>query len=198
MHNKEPTVADDPATPEPTLAGASGALGDVQSEIDALVASERRLNLELATASQLGQQFGRTLSAAFVGLAVQGKSFGDVLSSLALSLSRLALGAAFKPLETAISSAFQSLIAAPSLFSGASIATPDAFPLSAGASLANAVNAAAQPSYADAGFAAAAGNGAMPTIVLNVTTPDAESFRRSETQVAAVLARAVGLGQRNL
>lgn len=40
--------------------------------------------------------------------------------------------------------------------------------------------------------------GMSPSIVVNVTTPDADSFRRSETQVAAVLARAVGLGQRNL
>ena len=35
-------------------------------------------------------------------------------------------------------------------------------------------------------------------VTFNVTTPDAESFRRSETQVAAMLTRAVGLGQRNL
>ena len=33
---------------------------------------------------------------------------------------------------------------------------------------------------------------------LNVTTPDAESFRRSEAQMAAMLARAVSFGQRNL
>ena len=35
-------------------------------------------------------------------------------------------------------------------------------------------------------------------VTFNVTTPDADSFRRSETQVAAMLARAVGQGQRNL
>lgn len=43
---------------------------------------------------------------------------------------------------------------------------------------------------------AAAGAGAQ-TINFNVTTPDAPSFARSETQIAAVLARAVGRGQRN-
>jgi phage-related minor tail protein len=46
------------------------------------------------------------------------------------------------------------------------------------------------------GIAARGAGGPMVTI--NVTTPDAESFRRSETQVAAMLARAVSLGQRNL
>jgi hypothetical protein len=35
-------------------------------------------------------------------------------------------------------------------------------------------------------------------ITLNVTTPDADSFRRSETQLGAMLARAVSMGQRNL
>jgi hypothetical protein len=35
-------------------------------------------------------------------------------------------------------------------------------------------------------------------ITYNVTTPDADSFRRSEGQVAALLARAVAHGQRNL
>ena len=34
--------------------------------------------------------------------------------------------------------------------------------------------------------------------LFHVTTPDADSFRRSETQIAALLARAVGHGQRNL
>ena len=36
------------------------------------------------------------------------------------------------------------------------------------------------------------------SITFNITTPDADSFRRSETQIAALLARAVGQGQRNL
>jgi hypothetical protein len=35
-------------------------------------------------------------------------------------------------------------------------------------------------------------------VTFNVTTPDAESFRRSEGQIAAMLSRAVGRGSRNL
>ena len=45
---------------------------------------------------------------------------------------------------------------------------------------------------------AAHGPGAGPNITINISTPDAESFRRSETQVAAMIARAAQLGQRNL
>ena len=43
-----------------------------------------------------------------------------------------------------------------------------------------------------------AGGGGGMHVTFNVTTPDADSFRRSETQLAALLARAVGQGQRNL
>jgi len=43
----------------------------------------------------------------------------------------------------------------------------------------------------------AAGGGAPVNIVMNVSTPDAESFRRSSTQIAAQLTRALGRGQRN-
>lgn len=197
MSAMETTVADDPVTSPPQPGAGDEHSGGVRSEVDALIASQRRLNLELAAASQLGQQFGRTLSAAFVGLAVQGRSFGDVLGSLALSLSRLTLSTAFKPLEAVLGSAFQSLIGAPSPFSGGSIAAPAAFPISGIAGSAGSASAAVLP-RSESVVGAAKPERAMPAIVLNVTTPDAESFRRSETQIAAVLARAVSLGQRNL
>ena len=190
-------MADDPAIPAPSLAAGDETLAGLSGEIDALLASQRRLNLELGAASQLGQQFGRTLSAAFVGLAIQGRGFGDVLSSLALSLSRLAVSAAFKPLEAAFGTAFQSLIGAPSPFSGGGIAAPAAFPIAMGSGFAPVAGAAPLPSLGSS-LGAALSERSRPTIVLNVTTPDAESFRRSETQVAAVLARSVNLGQRNL
>jgi phage-related minor tail protein len=44
----------------------------------------------------------------------------------------------------------------------------------------------------------ASGSAGPANITINIATPDIESFRRSETQVAAQLARAVALGQRNL
>jgi len=40
--------------------------------------------------------------------------------------------------------------------------------------------------------------GGNVTITMNISTPDAESFRRSETQIGAMLSRAVNRGQRNL
>ena len=47
------------------------------------------------------------------------------------------------------------------------------------------------------GVAAEAGAGVI-NVTFNVTATDAESFRRSESQIAAMLARAAGRGARNL
>jgi phage-related minor tail protein len=42
------------------------------------------------------------------------------------------------------------------------------------------------------------GGGRSASITVNISTPDAESFRRSEAQVSAALARAVARGQRGM
>ena len=44
----------------------------------------------------------------------------------------------------------------------------------------------------------AGGDGGGVKVTFNVTTQDAQSFRRSEGQIAAMLSRVVGRGQRNL
>jgi phage-related minor tail protein len=44
---------------------------------------------------------------------------------------------------------------------------------------------------------AASGTGAA-NITVNIATPDAESFRRSETYLTGVVARAVARGQRGM
>jgi hypothetical protein len=46
--------------------------------------------------------------------------------------------------------------------------------------------------------AAAAGAAAPANVTVNIQTPDAQSFRQSQSQVAAMMARAVARGQRNL
>jgi len=42
-----------------------------------------------------------------------------------------------------------------------------------------------------------AGGGPPDNIVMNIQTPDADSFRRSQSQVAAQMSRALARGQRN-
>ena len=183
----------------------------------AIDADTRPLEQQLADAARLGARFGNTLSQAFVDVALRGKSFGDVLRSLALRLSELALKAAFKPLtdsdrrraRRACSAASPSPRAAwcvrplPVPFAqGGVIASPIAFPLGgnrlglAGERGAEAILPLARGPDGRLGVRAEAGGGV--NVTFNVTTPDADSFRRSETQLAALLARAVAQGQRNL
>lgn len=186
----------------------------------AIDADTAPLQQELSNATKYGKQFGTALTNAFTGLVVKGRSLSDTIDTLALSLSRIALGAAFKPLEQGLGQAFSGLLSGgggmafanggvfqggmPVPFaSGGVIASPIAFPLGsgktgiAGERGAEAIMPLARGPDGRLGVKAESGGNARP-IIFNVTTPDAESFRRSETQVAAMLARAVQLGQRNL
>ncbi len=175
------------------------------------------LQEQLAQATRFGRQFGYALTNAFQGVAFRGKDLGDVFRSLAMSLSRMAMQAAFKPLEQGVGSLIGGLLsggigfakggvvqnALPVPFaSGGVIASPVTFPLAggrmglAGEAGPEAIMPLTRGSDGKLGVRAQGGAGVSVTI--NVSTPDAESFRRSETQIAAMLSRAVAMGQRNL
>lgn len=174
------------------------------------------LQAQLAECSKLGTRFGNALSTSFVDLALKGKSFGDVLRSLGLKLSEIALKAAFKPLTDSIGGALAGAFSGaafarggviqrgmPVPFAdGGIIASPITFPLAgnrvgiAGERGAEAILPLARGP--DGRLGVRAGGSGGINVTFNVTTPDADSFRRSETQLAALLARAVSQGQRNL
>lgn len=173
------------------------------------------LTKELTAATSLGRQFGRTLSRAFEGIAVKGKSLGDVLRGLALDISKITLRAAFKPLEQGLGSLFSGIFSKGLGLGGVSpaplpvpfaqggvIARPARFPLSGGGlGLAGERGPEAILPLSrgpDGRLGVAAQSGGSVNVTFNIATPDADSFRRSETQVAAMLTRAVSLGRRNL
>lgn len=189
----------------------------VETWVVEVTADTSPLQRELAGAARMGRQFGAALTTAFEGLTLRGKSLGDVLRSLTLSLSHMAFRAAFRPLEQGFASIFSSLLSGGTAFakggvvqggmpvpfaSGGIIASPVAFPLAGGRTgLAGERGPEAIMPLArgpDGRLGVRADALQPPSIILNIATPDAESFRRSETQVAAMLARAVALGQRNL
>ena len=181
----------------------------------AIDADTTMLQQQLHDATRLGRQFSNALVTAFEGIAVKGKSLSDVLRSLALSLSQLVLKAALRPLGDAFGGLLGRLFAGgfakggvlnnrmPVPFaSGGVIQSPVAFPLAqgrmglAGERGAEAILPLARGPDGRLGVMAERGGGVAVTF--NVSTPDAESFRRTESQVAAMVARAVALGQRNL
>ncbi len=173
----------------------------------------------LSDAEYMGRRFGSVLSNAFQGLAIRGKNFGDVLKSLALSLSNLVLKAALRPLESGMGNllsglfsgsvgfakggAFQNGLPVP-FASGGVIQSPIAFPLGqgrtgvAGERGAEAIMPLARGSDGRLGVVAQGASGSGINVTVNISTPDVDGFRRSESQVAAMLARAVSFGQRNL
>lgn len=183
----------------------------------AITADTSDLEEKLATTSRLGQQFSNRLVTAFDDLAIKGKSVGDVFKSLALNISNLALKATLQPLTSGLATMFQGLISGAMPFakggviqngtpvpfaSGGVIASPISFPLAGGASgLAGekgpeAIMPLTRGPDGRLGVAAAGGGGQQITI--NISTPDAASFNRSQTQIAAMIARAAAAGQRNL
>jgi phage-related minor tail protein len=197
-------------------------INDVETWTVRVDADLAPLQRELTAATQYGRQFSAALGSAFEGLAFKGKSFGDVLNGLALSLSKMALQSAFKPLEQGLGQLFSGLIGGvgtgatafanggvvaggvPVPFAaGGVIRSPITFPLAggqmgiAGERGAEAIMPLARGPDGRLGVAAGGMSGGR-SIVFNVTTPDADSFRRSETQIAALVARAAALGQRNL
>ena len=184
----------------------------------AVQADTTQFQQQITDASRLGRQFGNSLITAFDGIAIKGRGVSDVLRSLALNLSKLVLNAALRPVTNSIGGAVAGLLGGGLGFanggvisqrvpvpfaSGGVIASPVTFPLAggqtglAGERGAEAIMPLARGPDGRLGVAAqGAGGGLNGTF--NVTSPDAESFRRSEAQVAAMVARAVALGQRNL
>jgi phage-related minor tail protein len=182
------------------------------------------LNLDTSQAQRsmenlerLSRRFSTTLTRAFVDLAVKGKGLDDVFRSLALSLSQLVLKAALRPLTDALGGLLGNVAAGGLGFAkggvlhnqlpvpfaqGGVVRSPVTFPLAdgriglAGERGAEAILPLARGPDGRLGVAAQSG-GAM-SVTFNVSTPDADSFRRSESQLAAMVARAVALGQRNL
>ena len=170
-------------------------------------------------ASKGSIKLGSTLATALDGVMTKGRSVTSIFDALALSLSKMALNAAFKPLDGALSGLMGNLFSGgitpfanggvfsgglPVPFaSGGVVSSPIAFPLGggqtgiAGERGPEAIVPLARG--ADGKLGIAGGSGVNPLhVTINVTSPDVESFARSETQLAALLARAVAQGQRNL
>jgi phage-related minor tail protein len=159
--------------------------------------------------------FARAMTSAFSQAVTGGKQFEDVLKSLALKVSDLALKAALKPLTNSLATGFDSLFsglfggsllknangAIKPFASGGVIGTPSYFPmLGGGVGLAGEAGPEAILPLARGadGRLGVASSGGATTVNIQIATPDADSFRRSETYLTGQIARAVARGQRGL
>lgn len=185
--------------------------------------SEREVGNVVRRTSELtagANAFSRAMTGAFTASVVGGRQFDDVLKSLTLRLSDMAVRMAFKPLEKSISGGIESLlsglmgIGAKSVTptagalgmvkpfaSGGVIGTPTYFPLmQGGVGLAGEAGPEAIMPLARGpdGKLGVAGRGGGNSVTIQIATPDLESFRRSENYITGQIARAVSRGQRSL
>jgi phage-related minor tail protein len=161
--------------------------------------------------------FARAMTTAFAQSASGARSFENALGALYLRLSELSLRAALRPLESVVASGFNTLFggvfgggtpvvaasgAIKPFAAGGVIGTPTYFPLRDGGLglVGEAGPEAILPlsRTADGKLGVAAQGGTPTGITINITTPDADSFRRSEVYVTGQIARAVARGQRGL
>ena len=169
--------------------------------------------------------FASAMTRAFNQSVVGGKQFDDVLRSLGLRLSSMVVSQAFKPIASGIAtgvtgglnSLFSGLLGGGAsgvipaaaggikpFAAGGVIGTPTYFPLmNGGTGLAGeagpeAILPLTRGPDGQLGVASAGGGGSGPNVTIHISTPDADSFRRSESYITGQIARAVARGQRSL
>jgi phage-related minor tail protein len=200
------------------MADDSADTGDAAEELSGKMDGVRTRTRDLTTGSNA---FARAITSAFAQGASGAKSFDSVLKSLALRISSLSVSAALKPLTGSLTGGLGNLFGGGSasgisggtgaedagasvqpFAKGGVIASPNFFPLGqgrvglAGEAGPEAIMPLTRGPDGRLGVAAAGAGGGNVTI--NIATPDADSFRRSETYLTGLIARAVTRGQRGL
>ena len=175
---------------------------------------------QLETLDRLAQRFGASLSGAFARNVAEGRRLDGVLGTLGRTLVNASLRAALKPLRAGLTDLFQRTSvggAETSEFArggvlaggrvqpfaaGGVVTAPTYFPLGRSVGLMGEAGAEAilpLARGADGRLGVRAGGSERPlSVTVNIAAADVESFRRSEAQVAASLARAVARGRRGL
>ena len=161
------------------------------------------------------QRFGSVLTGALKGAAVSGRSLEDTLRQIGLSLAGMALDGGLKPLQNMLSGAFSSFVGSIMPFShggltggiqafadGGVVASPTYFGMGGKTGLMGEAGPEAilpLQRGSDGRLGVALGDGAgRPAVNVTIVTQDAASFRKSEAQVSAAVARAVSRGNRYL
>jgi phage-related minor tail protein len=210
-------LQDQIAALEATLAGSAGMVAAFDGELarmrDSLVFTGREVNT-------LSSGIGGGLRRAFDGLVFDGVKLSDALRGVARTMADTIYGVAMKPVQNALGGALaqglNGLLGGLMPFEkggafvqgrvmpfakGGVVAQATAFPMRGATGLMGEAGPEAIMPLArgaDGRLGVQAAGSARPvTVVMNITTPDAQGFQRSQTQIAAQAQRMLARGQRN-
>lgn len=188
-----------------------------RSRITELGGAVDRTTKDLA---RLDTGFSRDLKSAIDGAVYNGDRFSDVLRNMAASMSQTIYNAAMKPVTDHIGGLFagavNGIIGAASPFAngapfsegrvmpfakGGVVSSPTTFPMRGGTGLMGeagpeAIMPLTRTPDGRLGVAAQGGGRAVH-VTMNISTPDVDGFRRSQSQIAAQMSRVLGQGTRN-
>ncbi|MFT6933383.1 MAG: phage-related minor tail protein [Paracoccaceae bacterium] len=201
---------------EETLGSASTMTAAFDQELRAMQDSMLYTDREVAN---LSRSIGGGLRGAFDGLVFDGLRLSDALREVAQSMVDATYNAAMQPVQSAVGDALggsvNSLLSGllgfekGGAFSGGRVTAfaqggvvngPTTFPMRGGTGLmGEAGPEAIMPLTrgADGRLGVSAQGGQRVTVNMNISTPDAQGFQRSQAQIAAQVNRAIARGNRN-
>lgn len=202
---------------EASLAGAQGVAAAFDGELARMRETMAATGRDVAG---LSNAVGRGLRAAFEGVVFDGMKLSDAMKGLALSISEAAYAAAIRPVQQhfgqLIAGGIENFVGGLLPFAkggtfaqgrvvpfakGGIVSAPVMFPMRGGRGLMGEAGPEAIMPLArgaDGRLGVEMQGGGRPvSVVMNVSTPDVEGFRRSQGQIAAAVTRALGRGQRN-
>lgn len=201
-----------------TLGQTSVLVSGFDSELLRMSTSLSATGKDVAT---LERGLSRGLRKAFDGVVFDGLKLSDALSTVAQSLSNSAYNSAIKPvadhfgglLNQGVTGLVQGILP---FANGAPFSSGRVMPFADGGVVSSATHFGmrggmgvmgeagpeaimplARGPDGKLGVRAGNGGGSSPTIVMNISTPDAAGFQRSRGQIAAQMTRALSAGQKN-
>lgn len=202
------------ATLEARLGGGATILRGFNAELAAMSVQTRRTGADV---SNLSRAFGGGLKRAFDGVVFEGDRLSDALRGMANSMLNAAYNSAVRPVANALGGALAGGIANVLPFAdgapfaqgrvmpfatGGIVSGPVTFPMRGGTGLMGEAGPEAilplrRGPDGRLGVDAGQGGGRPVNVTFNITTPDVAGFRRSKTQIAAEMSRAMARGARN-
>jgi hypothetical protein len=200
---------------ETALSNASQMTATFQAELQSLQGTMVYTGREV---NSMSRSLGGGLKRAFDGVVFDGMRLSDALRNVARTMVDTAYNTAMRPVQNALGSTIMggvnSLLSGMMPFQKGGVisqgrVTPFArggvvrgatsFPMRGGTGLMGEAGPEAilpLQRGADGRLGVAGGGGAV-NVTMNITTPDAQGFRRSQSQIAAEMGRALARGQRN-